>query len=755
MEHLAKSNQSVRTITADFGFSFALPTTAPAFPEQPIVEHPTKRQRTVDSPSSKPCKIHTANRVEEGAHSPKGKAGKKEDIIAKVEELPAQEVPQEVKTIEAPTLVRPIKNPKDSKVPSKTRRKLQLDDELETLPKPKKKAPQSEGLEDTFIFGLKPKRRQPKNKSKETIEEEPTHEESDGAPAPPKKKKTAKSKQQTEDESCEKAAEKLKEGLIPLEVKSQKGKGKHTSRKRADALPTDVESSDEAPPPTATEDDPVKENPLESCHVETTRSRTAPKATQSKATAKKTPKRTIEDVVEDEPDTVPEPTAKRPRRQAAISATVKVAQGYEEELVPADKLRRAPEPVAKRGRPKKITAPECVPVLPPSPPPSMLKPPAEEVHDRDEDEVPVAKVRSVGRPRKLGAKIAKVNTAATENEPVANRARPGVEMSALENSHQVAKMETPVQKAQPVKRARKVRAQVVAQDVCTDDEPAKEMREIEQKQSRASDEPPLKASRKAVKPVDIVDEKVAVDKEVSGSPEIVIPDTQESHETNAGPDALAVDQATRSRSDKKGEPRTKSRRVLAESDVNIVRPLPPDDSVKPATSKRHHVDEVLTKPASKDIDMERSRKKQSSRKTKLVPDVNLTVEHKDVNHSIDPTPVASVDTTHTKRARKAQPTQPTKSTPTIEPPMKELGTPKKRHVIAADEDLDWLFEKSENKRSRLPARNPRASSKGNRQAPVKKSADAKDMDLDDLLESIAGFSGKLLTGKSGRAMASR
>ena len=145
----------------------------------------------------------------------------------------------------------------------------------------------------------------------------------------------------------------------------------------------------------------------------------------------------------------------------------------------------------------------------------------------------------------------------------------------------------------------------------------------------------------------------------------------------------------------------------------------------------------------------------SSRKTKLVPDVNLTVEHEDANHFMDPTPVASVDITHTKRARKAQPTQPSKSTPIIETPLEESATPKKRHVIAADEDLDWLFEKSENKRSRLPARNPRASSKGNRQAPVKKSADAKDMDLDDLLESIAGFSGKLLTGKSGRAMASR
>jgi hypothetical protein len=693
--------------------------------------------------------------VEKEGHSPKGQAGKKEDIVAKVEELPAQEVAQEAKTIEAPTSVRPVKNPKGSKVPSKTRRKLQLDDELETLPKPKKKAPQSGGLEDTFIFGLKPKKRQPKNKSKETIEEESADEETDSAPALPKRKRTAKVKQQKNDESCEKAAEELHEELIPLEVKSHKGKGKRPSRKRADALPTDIESSEKAPTPTTTEEDPVKA----SHDVETKRSRTAPKATKSKATAKKTSKRTIEDVAENEPDTVPEPTAKRPRRQAAISATVKVAQGYEEELVPADKLRRAPEPVAKRGRPRKITAPERVPAPPPSPPPSMLKPLAEEAQDCGEDEVPVAKVRSVGRPRKLGAKIAKVDTAATENEPVANSPRPGVKTSAPENSHQVAETETSVQKEQSVKRARKVRTPVVAQDICTDDEPAKEMREIEQKQSRASKEPPLKASRKAasktVKPVDIVDEKVALDKEVSGSPEIVIPDTQESHETNTDPDALAVDQATRSRSDKKGEPKTKSRRVLAESDANIVRSLPPDDSVKPATAKRHHVDEVPTKPASKDIDKERSRKKPSSRKTKLVPDVNLTVEHKDVNHSIDPTPVASVDTTHNKRARKAQPTQPTKSTPTIEPPLKESATPKKRHVIAADEDLDWLFEKSENKRSRLPARNPRASSKGNRQAPVKKSADAKDMDLDDLLESIAGFSGKLLTGKSGRAMASR
>jgi hypothetical protein len=682
--------------------------------------------------------------VEEEGHSPKGQAGKKEDVVAKVEELPAQAIPQEVKTIEASTLVRPIKKPKGSKVLSKTRRKLQLDDELETLPKPKKNAPQSEGLEDTFIFGLKPKKRQPKNKSKETIEEEPTHQEVDSAPAPPKKKRTAKAKQQTKDESCEKAAEKLNEELVPPEVKPQKGKGKHTSQKCTDALPTDIESSEKASPPTTTEEDPVKEKPLESHHMEIKQSRTASKATKPKATAKKASKRTIEDVVENEPDTVPEPTAKRPRRQAAISATVKVAQWYEEELVPADKLWRAPEPVAKRGRPKKITAPECVPVLPPSPPPSMLKPPAEEVHDRDEDEVPVAKVRSVGRPRKLGAKIAKVDTAATENEPIANSPRPGVQTSALENSHQVAETETPVHKVQPVKRARKVRAQVVGQDESIDGEPPKDACEVEQKQSRAPKAPPLKTSRKAAsKTVKPVDGKIAVVEEVSKSPDIVIPETQGSYDTNSNSEPLAVEHTTHSRSGRTGEPKTKSRRVLAESDVNIVRSLPPDDFG------------AIVKPTGKRKDTERVRKNQTGQKTKLVPDVNLTVEHKDANHIRNPTPVASVDITHTKRARKAQPTQPSKSTPIIETPLKESATPRKRHVIAADEDLDWLFEKSENKRSRLPARNPRASSKGNRQAPVKKSADAKDMDLDDLLESIAGFSGKLLTGKSGRAMASR
>jgi hypothetical protein len=397
--------------------------------------------------------------VEEGGHAPKGQTGKKraEDNAAQVEELPAQEALQEVKAIpiEAPTLVRPVKNPKGSKVPSKTRRKLQLDDELEVLPKPKKKAPQSDGVEDTFIFGLKPKKRGPKSESKKTIEEEePIHEEIEGAPAQSKRKRTAKAKQQADGESCEKATEERNKEVIPLEVKSRKGKGKHASRKDADVLPTDSESSEKAPPPTTIEADSVKEHPLESHHMETKQPQVAPKATKPKATAKKASKRTIEDVVDNETATVPEPTAKRPRRQAAISATVKVAQGYEEELVPADELRRAPEPVAKRGRPKKIAAAEHVPVLPPSPPPSTLKPPTEDVQDDGENEVPVAKARSVGRPRKMGAKSAKLDVPATEKETVATSPRPEEVKSALEGLHQVVEAETPVQGPPPVKRAR-------------------------------------------------------------------------------------------------------------------------------------------------------------------------------------------------------------------------------------------------------------------------------------------------------------
>jgi hypothetical protein len=699
--------------------------------------------------------------VEEGGCAAEGEAGKKraKDIAAQVEELPAQEVLQEVEDIpiEAPTLVRPAKNPKGSKVPSKTRRKLQLDDELETLPKPKKKAPKSEGVEDTFIFGLKPKKRQPKSKSKKTIEEEePIHEETESAPAPSKKNRSAKAKQQANVRSCETSTGELDQDVVVLEGIPMKVKGKT----RTDALPTEMDSSEKAPPPAAVGFDTTKETLLESHQVETKQPRTAPKATKPKATTKKASKRTIEDVVENETATAPEPTAKRPRRQAAISATVKVTQGYEEELVPADKLRRAPEPVAKRGRPKKMAVAEDSPVLPLSPPPSTLKPASGDVPDCGENEVPVAKARSVGRPRKLGAKSAKVDIAATEREPVATSSRLEGKKSALEDLHQVAEAETPVQEAPPVKRARKVRAHIVIQDVSTDDEPAKEIREIKQERSRASKAPPLetnrKAASKAVESVNVIDEKLAAVEEVFESLDIVIPVTQGSHYTNINSQYL--DQTTRSRGDKMAEPKTKSRRALAEADVNIVRSLPPDDLeaiVKPATAKRHRLDEVTAKPASKDVDTERARKKQSSRKTKLVHDVNPTVEREDGKHTTVPTPDFLVEITHTKRGRKAQLAQQSKPTPNIEPPHDEPTVPKKRHVIAADEDLDWLFEKCENKRSRAPARNPCASSKVNRQAPVKKSADAKDMDLDDLLESIAGFSGKLLTGKSGRTMASR
>jgi hypothetical protein len=740
----------VREIIADFGFSFALPTAAPAFPEQPIVEHPTKRRRTIEPPSPKPCKKHTPKREEEEVRPSKRQSEKEnvEDIVAQVEALPAQEIPQEPEAalIDAPISSRPVKKSKGSKAPPKTRRKLRLDDELE-VPKPKKNAPQSESLEDTFIFGLKPKKRQPKSKSKQTIEEEPVHEETENVPAPIKRKRTAKAKQQANDEPCEKASGELNEEALALEEKPQRRKGKAASRKLAEAVHVDANLLEEERPSTTTGVDPVKEDLLAPPQEETKRPQTDPNATKPKAISKKGTKRTIEEATENETATVPEPTAKRPRRQAAVSAIAKVALGYEEELVPTDKLRRAPEPVAKRGRPKKITATEVVPVLLPSPPPSTLKSPVEEGHG--EDEAPIAKARPVGRPRKIGAKIANVDVVATEMKAVAISPRTEVKTSVVEDSHHAVETDAPVQKAPPIKRARTVRAQVVAQDLPVNDEPANETREVKQKSKTPSLRKSRKAAVKASKPVDI-DEDVAAIKEVSGSPDIVIPETQGSYDVIMDPDSLAGVQTKKS----SGSTKTKSRRALAESDVNIVRSIPRDDlgiTVKPTISKQHIFDEATTKPASKDND---TRKKPSSQKTKVVPAVNPVVDHEDNNHITDPIPVPSVDIVHTKRARKAQPVQQSKFTPTIEPPHDEVLTPRKRHVIAADEDLDWLFEKSENKRSRVPARNPRASSKANRQAPGKKNADAKDMDLDDLLESIAGFSGKLLTGKSGRAMAS-
>ena len=759
---LLKLRQSVRTITADFGFSFALPTTAPAFPEQPIVEHPTKRQRTVGSPSSKPRKDHILKQTEEEKHSPQADIENKstEDVVAQVAILPTQELRQEVKAtlVETPTLDRPVKNYEHSEATAKPRRKLKLDDELEILPTPKENAPQSEDSEDTFIFGLKPKRRQPKSKLKETIEEEgPTHEEIESAPVPSKRRRTAKAKQKANVEICEKSAEKLDEKEVGFEANPKKSKGKQTSRECIDALHIKMNPPEEAPAPITTGVDEAKELCLQNPHVETIKSQSVPKATkskatESKATAKKVAKRTMDEFAENDTDTATEPTTMRPRRQAAISATARVALGYEEELVPADKLRRAPEPVAKRGRPKKTTVPEHVPVLPPSPPQSTSKAPVAKIKACEEDEVAVSNARPVKRGRKPGTKIAKVDGLATEKEPAAGDCRLTVKPATLEDLHNEPAT------ARPAKKAHKARAQVLAQVSSTGEDPGtadqvsdkEENHEVSQKRSRALKTPALttsrkstsKATRRATKSVDITDEKPAVVEPVSEPPEVVIPETQESHDMTNNYDLLAVNQTKGSRSGRSGEEKTKSRRVLAESDVNIVRCLPPDDF------------ESTVKPTRKDNDTDYARKKQSSRKTKLTPAINPTIEHDGMKHGIgaDPTPNSSVELIHTKRTRKAQPARPT---PAIEPSDGEPVTARKRHVTAADEDLDWLFEKCENKRSRIPTGEPCVSSKAKRQAPVKKSADAKDMDLDDLLESIAGFSGKLLTGKSGRAMASK
>jgi len=663
--------------------------------------------------------------VEEVVQLPKEHTGKKsaEHVIAQVKDPLIQTVSGKQKTalIDAPTSARPVKAPKRSRASTKPRRKLQLDDELESLPKPTTNPPQSERSEDTFIFGLKPKNRQPESRLKETIEEDPTHDEIETAPAPSRRKRTARAKQQANDEACEKVVEELE--VFEVEGQLRKIKGKPTPRERADALYVDINPPEEAPAPIATGMNSPKEKLLQNPRVEKTKPQIAPKATKAKATTKKAAKRAVEEDMENDTATVTEPTARRPRRQAAVSATAKVALGYEEELVPADKLRRAPEPPAKRGRPKKNAVLEHVTSLADS------------------------KARPIGEARKQGDRIPKVGVLASVKQVT-------VEPAALEDTHHVAETEALVTEAPPVKKTRKARVQLLAQGDLKGSEPAtahrasdgKEADEVEQTRPRASKAPPSRTTRKTVnkevKPVDVIDEMIVAAIE---PPDIEIPETQMSQDIINDSDSLAGEQVQSSRGGRTGGEKRKPRRVLAESDVNIVKCLPSDDFG------------TTVKSAGKDKDIDRARTKQSSRKTKAAPVINPTIEHDESKHGTgtDPVPNSSVGLIHTKRARKAQPAQQSKVTPAVEPPDNEPATERKRHVIAADEDLDWLFEKCDNKRSRLPTGNPCAYSKVKRQAPVKKSADAKEMDLDDLLESIAGFSGKLLTGKSGRAMASR
>ncbi|KAM0717289.1 hypothetical protein Q7P37_007141 [Cladosporium fusiforme] len=708
----------VRAITADFGFSFDLP--APTFGSvasvDPPIEPPAKRRRTTQVQDG------NGQKTQQHQHTTKDRQRAEESLIEPARNCPPSPVSKVKEEGETGTNTQ-------AKPTRKPYRKLQLEDDAKADPKtdqdaearrpPKAKSarqprttvakkPSTKRVDDTFIFGVKLKKRQTKKEQLEKAAGEVLSEEAIALPcdqlagettqtlkestcradklppieeteiakpvkatqSKPVAKKATKSTvtpdlniEATQSPATEEALDHKRLPDKPKKVTKAKAYTKRSNKATAtteittkppENITTEVDKSPKESTKTAK---PKKSKkvadsgtlPIEDMDELSFSTADAPthaiastkqpgETIKSEPVTKKKPARSpvvaeTKPIDESNASEVPQVAARRPRRQAAISAKEKVATGYEEELVPVDKLRRAPDPVAKIRRPKKAGLNEASPTE--EVPPQITKaPPA-----GDTVQAVPAKVA-----RKTTSKSA--NTKSTKKKTV----------------EAIASETEPVGLAAPT-------------------------------------------TQKA--PADICKPEIAIN---------IVP-----NEVVKGTDAT---------------PAPKKRRVLAESDVNISRPSPArETSEKPVKDRKAHITDEDDVPK---VTVKPSRRQKSTKKEPSVEEVKPAANL--------PGDDPKAQTKSSKRTGKPQRVDKANFALDIGSVSDQQPSPKKRKRTAADEDLDWLFDKPEVKHVQPAILRPSAT-KARRKMPDQA---AKDMDLDDLLESIAGFSGKLLTGRNGR-----
>jgi hypothetical protein len=717
------------------------------------------------------------------------------------------------------------------KKPSRVRRKLCLDDEV----KQDDGEAQTGVLEETFVFGLKPKKRQPRRKLEDeiatvtlkgTTKKAPAkgrkatkakqqtedghvctpleivlHEENvDGerVSGPPKQtlkkalakgKKGTKAKQQTEDEHMSSlAAEPSAEAVVPeeseekasnLEASEQVPIKAPTKGKKATKAKQQTESGRVSRPTTEpptesvvperkitagrkkavtkdlvaivlTEPNTPEEaatinkaepglgdsgNPpslAKTLNDETADSKSKPP--KGKSATKRAHKRSIDEVMSSD---MPEETTKRPRRQAAISANQKVTLSYEEDLVSVDKLRRAPDVGVQLRRSKKANTCEASA----SPQTMRLVSTTPQTLSGEVDRLSCSPLLTDEISQKAAVKSAEACDHKKEEQLEVIDSQKTAHVSLSEDADQMPDEELSSNLPKiPARRGRKPKAKAAEATPeelpCMDKVPAKRGRKLRVKAAEADSEAPLLSEEKLPakrgrKP------GVKATKTTPETTHVVSPNAitaiQKAVPTAVGPQESihkAMDQSVRFTEQSAlvaeqepcnhhvQEQPKKTRRALADFDCNIVR--------NTVTAESKKLNEPTNPSASP-----QAKTQSKSRGTRTKPPV---IPNDSGRHS------------------KAQPAQHRDLPTDNNKPFR--GTPtssRKRHVISAEEDLDWLFEKPETKRSQ-PIRHPAMPTSKTR----RKDADqnAKDMDLDDLLASIAGFSGKLLTGERGRAAAS-
>jgi hypothetical protein len=403
--------------------------------------------------------------------------------------------------------------PKATNKAPRARRKLCLDEELDALEVQQNIGEvRTGGLEDTFIFGFTPKKRQIRTKTEESpVAEEPQQHKKNSVP---KAKKTTKAKKQLEDKLEPDHAIKAAVQTEKPEKKPKTTRKKTVASKSTASIAIEVNDTGKHPIDNSANHGPDVSGEFftaaEDLPEETVK--TKPKISKSKPAPKRAPKRSVDEAataVESINTATPERPTKRPRRQAAISAIEKVAMGYEDELIPVDKLRRAPEVESKPRRSKKadvlgssatalISPPltaqagsvfkdvqDCDKSTWPSSPPVVVKrgrkpgiktgrtckpdeqlevveplqtkhiSPTQEDNHAPEDEPPLAPKPPARRGRKPGVKITKGLTDAADEKQEVLQPQPAEHVSTTKEDSHVSDDEQQLPPKLPAKRGRK------------------------------------------------------------------------------------------------------------------------------------------------------------------------------------------------------------------------------------------------------------------------------------------------------------
>jgi len=724
------------------------------------VEPPTKRRKTNNAVSPKRPSDNTTEKAEPKVrHSVEvPEQPKSARITVQDRKQPAQTTHgDENKPTAAVVPTEQLLNP--TKSPPRARRKFCLDVEAERRAQPNHE--RTSGLEDTFIFSPKPKKRQPKRKAAEEILADETKVISKKTVL--KVRKTTKAKQQQLDDKPE--LDRATESARECERSTKKPKAtkrKTAASQNAETVSMECTNPTEVPvfkASTHRADDSAKllpgtDNSSEEVMV------IEQELVKMKPAPKKTLKRSIDEVVtavESMHTATPEKATKRPRRQAAISATEKVAMGYEHDLIPVDKLRRAPDIKTQPEKSRKVDAhlSSATAQL------SSLVPQVDLVKEVsragwDKNESPSSPPLVVKRGRKPGVKVAEARARKSDAEPEVVELLQAEHMSPAEEGEHALEEVPPCSPKLPAKRGRKpgvkarklaaaiveVEQEVLSNRTTKHASPTEEDGDVAEKKPPLSSKLPKKRGRKPG--VKALKANVTIDKMQSTMGPTVTEHASEKKSPAATALKYPIDDGSK----------TQSTRTPRKAKLGSADHLKEEKENTESAERQGRMAESTSKLSSGN-----PREKQPTKQRRALADFDAnivrkssTVEDKKLAKATD----GSVSSSEKQQRRPRQTRQDlqvkSKSACSSDDEESHEATTasRRRHVIAVEEDLDWLFEKPETKRS-VPAAIRHPTTKTRRKEPDKS---AKDMDLDDLLASIAGFSGKLLTGRSGRVVAS-